>query len=89
MNRVAGLETEYGCLSDDPSGSPSAVGRVRTWIFEGARFRLPDIHQRDWDEPAGNGGFLFNGYLQDLRIYKGVAKYGASSFTPPDSIIVD
>ncbi|MCF7764979.1 MAG: proteasome accessory factor PafA2 family protein [Verrucomicrobia bacterium] len=61
MNRVAGLETEYGCLSDDPSGSPSAVGRVRTWIFEGARFGLPDIHQRDWDEPAGNGGFLFNG----------------------------
>ena len=36
-----------------------------------------------------SGGFLFNGYLQDLRIYKGVAKYGASSFTPPDSIIVD
>lgn len=61
MNRVVGLETEYGCLTTDPSGPPSAVGRVRNWIFEEARFGLTDMHQRDWDEPAGNGGFLFNG----------------------------
>ncbi|MFN7139450.1 MAG: proteasome accessory factor PafA2 family protein, partial [Limisphaerales bacterium] len=25
------------------------------------RYGLIDVHQRDWDEPAGNGGFLFNG----------------------------
>lgn len=61
MNRVVGLETEYGCLTSDPSGPPNAVGRVRNWIFENSRFGLPDMHQRDWDEPAGNGGFLFNG----------------------------
>src|SRR5438552_1620562 len=61
MNRVVGLETEYGCLTNDPSGPPSAVGRVRNWIFDRARYGLPDMHQRDWDEPAGNGGFLFNG----------------------------
>lgn len=61
MNRIVGLETEYGCLTNDPSGPPSAVGRVRNWIFDRARYGLPDMHQRDWDEPAGNGGFLFNG----------------------------
>jgi len=61
MNRIVGLETEYGCLTNDPSGPPSAVGRVRNWIFEKNRFGLADMHQRDWDEPAGNGGFLFNG----------------------------
>ncbi len=62
MNRIVGLETEYGCLTSDPSGPASAVGRVRNWIFERSRaFGLPDMHQRDWDEPAGNGGFLFNG----------------------------
>jgi proteasome accessory factor A len=61
MNRIVGLETEYGCLTSDPSGPPSAVGRVRNWIFEKNRFGLADMHQRDWDEPAGNGGFLFNG----------------------------
>lgn len=61
MNRVVGLETEYGCLTNDPTGPSSAVGRVRNWIFDRARFGLPDMHQRDWDEPAGNGGFLFNG----------------------------
>src|SRR5436190_1479245 len=61
MNRIVGLETEYGCLTTDPSGPPSAVGRVRNWIFDRSRFGLPDMHQRDWDEPAGNGGFLFNG----------------------------
>ena len=61
MNRIVGLETEYGCLTNDPSGPPSAVGRARNWIFEKNRFGLADMHQRDWDEPAGNGGFLFNG----------------------------
>ncbi len=61
MNRIVGLETEYGCLTADPSGPPSAVGRVRNWIFDKNRFGLADLHQRDWDEPAGNGGFLFNG----------------------------
>ena len=61
MNRIVGLETEYGCLSSDPAGPPAAVARVRNWMFEQNRFGLADMHQRDWDEPAGNGGFLFNG----------------------------
>jgi proteasome accessory factor A len=61
MNRIVGLETEYGCLSNDAAGPPSAVGRVRNWIFDKHRLGLADLHQRDWDEPAGNGGFLFNG----------------------------
>jgi len=61
MNRIVGLETEYGCLTADPSGPPSVVGRVRNWVFDKHRYGLADLHQRDWDEPAGNGGFLFNG----------------------------
>ena len=61
MNRIVGLETEYGCLTSDPAGPSTVVGRVRNWIFEKGRFGLADLHQRDWDEPAGNGGFLFNG----------------------------
>ena len=61
MNRIVGLETEYGCLANDPAGVPGVVTRVRDWIFAQQRYGLIDIHQRDWDEPAGNGGFLFNG----------------------------
>lgn len=61
MTRVVGLETEYGCLSEDPAGPAGAVGRVRSWLFEDRRYGLPDVFQRDWDEPPGNGGFLFNG----------------------------
>jgi hypothetical protein len=30
-------------------------------IFAGNRYGLIDRHDRGWDEPAGNGGFLFNG----------------------------
>ncbi len=61
MNRIVGLETEYGCLTNDFPGTPSAITRVRDWIFRDQRYGLIDVHQRDWDEPAGNGGFLFNG----------------------------
>lgn len=61
MTRVVGLETEYGCLSDDPAGPATTVGLVRAWLFEQQRYGLPDMFQRDWDEPPGNGGFLFNG----------------------------
>jgi proteasome accessory factor A len=61
VNRIVGLETEYGCLTTEPFGPASVVGRVRNWIFEKDRLGLADAHQRDWDEPAGNGGFLFNG----------------------------
>jgi proteasome accessory factor A len=61
MNRIVGLETEYGCLTGEHAGPPGVIGRVRNWIFEKQSFGLADLHQRDWDEPAGNGGFLFNG----------------------------
>jgi proteasome accessory factor A len=61
MNRIVGLETEYGCLTSEFPGAPNATARVRDWIFKDQRFGLIDVHQRDWDEPAGNGGFLFNG----------------------------
>jgi len=61
MNRVVGLETEYGCLTSTPAGSFIAVERVRDWIFGREEFGLIDVHHRDWDEPPGNGGFLFNG----------------------------
>jgi hypothetical protein len=35
--------------------------------------------------PVSTSVYWFNGYLQDLRIYKGLAKY-TSNFTPPDRI---
>ena len=44
MNRVVGLETEYGCLTNDQFGPPGVVGRVRNWIFERHRFGLLDIY---------------------------------------------
>jgi proteasome accessory factor A len=57
--RITGLETEFGCLVS--GGEAKAVARIRDWIFERHRFGLIDVHHRDWDEPPGNGGFLFNG----------------------------
>lgn len=61
MNRIVGLETEYGCLTNTPAGSFIAVERVRDWIFGREEYGLIDVHHRDWDEPPGNGGFLFSG----------------------------
>jgi proteasome accessory factor A len=59
--RITGLETEYGCLVDSHLDPASTLQRIRDWLFENHRYGLIDQHDRDWDEPAGNGGFLFNG----------------------------
>ncbi|MBM3846424.1 MAG: peptidase [Verrucomicrobia bacterium] len=59
--RITGLETEYGCLVEPPLQVSSVIAAVRDWIFKEHRHGLIDRHDRDWDEPKGNGGFLFNG----------------------------
>ena len=59
--RITGLETEYGCLIDDELDATLTREKIRDWLFENNRYGLIDLHDRDWDEPAGNGGFLFNG----------------------------
>src|SRR5260370_22953156 len=76
-HRITGLETEYGCLAEPAVPIQEVLPRVRDWLFENDRYGLIDLHDRDWDEPAGNGGLLFNrgrGY-----IYLGHMEY----CTPP------
>ena len=60
MNRVVGIETEYGCLV---SGEPSDAWptRVKNHAFKKMRAGAFDLHYRDYEEPPGNGGFLLNG----------------------------
>src|SRR6266699_5359964 len=60
-HRITGLETEYGCLAEPAVPIQEVLPRIRDWIFDNDRYGLIDLHDRDWDEPAGNGGFLFNG----------------------------
>jgi hypothetical protein len=61
VRRITGLETEYGCLVETGQKVHEILPRVRDWIFNEGGFGLVDQHQRDWDEPSGNGGFLYNG----------------------------
>jgi proteasome accessory factor A len=64
MNRIVGLETEYGCLvsGEDRQGGPDAFPiRVKNHLFKVARIGAIDLHYRDYEEPPGNGGFLLNG----------------------------
>ncbi len=64
MNRVVGIETEYGCLATGERlhGSPDAwPARVRNFLFKRAKAGVIDLHYRDYEEPPGNGGFLLNG----------------------------
>src|SRR5579884_2836703 len=63
LNRIFGLETEYGLLihQDRPDHSPSWLAhRIRDHIFEVQRRGVLDLHHRGHDEPPGNGGFLTN-----------------------------
>jgi len=64
MNRIVGLETEYGCLvhTDDRQNGPDSFPiRVKNHLFQVAHAGAIDLHYRDYEEPPGNGGFLLNG----------------------------
>lgn len=63
LNRIFGLETEYGLLvhHDRPDHSPAWFAhKLRDHIFNVQRRGLLDLHHRGHDEPPGNGGFLTN-----------------------------
>ena len=61
MNRVAGIETEYGCLVTGDHGPEAWPVRVKNYLFKKAHAGVIDLHYRDYEEPPGNGGFLLNG----------------------------
>src|ERR671929_1495401 len=64
MDRIVGIETEYGCLlrADEAHGSSEAwPARVKNYLFRKAKAGTIDLHYRDYEEPPGNGGFLLNG----------------------------
>jgi Pup-ligase protein len=64
MDRIVGIETEYGCLvSNEELRCNSEVwpAKVKNYLFQKAGFGTIDLHYRDYEEPPGNGGFLLNG----------------------------
>ena len=68
-HRIMGIETEFGCMIQSQAMqtqrikvSPEGVAaNVRDYTFKILELGIPDLHYRDWGEPPGNGGFLFNG----------------------------
>ena len=64
MDRVAGLETEYGCLVSGEEGrgqTDAWPAKVKNFLFGTDKAGAIDLHYRDYEEPPGNGGFLLNG----------------------------
>src|SRR4051794_4605323 len=64
MDRIVGVETEYGCLVSDESLHASSEvwpAKVKNHLFRRAAAGTIDLHYRDYEEPPGNGGFLLNG----------------------------
>lgn len=90
MNRVVGIETEYGCLvSGEAIHGPDAwPARVKNYLFKKARAGVIDLHYRDYEEPPGNGGFLLNGGR--LYIDMGHLEYSSPECrTVEDSVAYD
>ncbi len=90
MNRVVGIETEYGCLvTGDPLHGPDAwPARVKNYLFKKAKVGVIDLHYRDYEEPPGNGGFLLNGGR--LYIDMGHLEYSSPECrTVEDSVAYD
>src|ERR1700683_1093696 len=64
MNRIVGIETEYGCLVNEdhaPCTADSRPAGGKTQVFGKGKLGAVDLHYRDYEEPPGNGGFLLNG----------------------------
>src|SRR5712691_10130474 len=64
MDRVVGIETEYGCLlseEDAHASSEAWPAKVKNYLFRKAQIGTIDLHYRDYEERQGNGGFLLNG----------------------------
>src|SRR5260221_1138920 len=64
MDRIVGIETEYGCLvSEEEAHLNSELwpAKVKNYLFRKAEAGAIDLHYRDYEEPPGNGGFLLNG----------------------------
>ena len=64
MDRIVGIETEYGCLlsEEEPHvNSELWPAKVKNHLFRSAEAGTIDLHYRDYEEPPGNGGFLLNG----------------------------
>ena len=64
MDRIVGIETEYGCLVSGDSGHGAGETwpvKVKNFLFRKAAVGALDLHYRDYEEPPGNGGFLLNG----------------------------
>jgi proteasome accessory factor A len=63
LNRIFGLETEYGLLvhQDRPDHTPTWFAhKIRDHLFHVRRQGVLDVHHRGHDEPPGNGGFITN-----------------------------
>ena len=64
MDRIVGIETEYGCLVSGEDARGAGDGwpvKVKNFLFRQAEVGAIDLHYRDYEEPPGNGGFLRNG----------------------------
>ena len=64
MDRIVGIETEYGCLASSAElhGTSDAWPvKVKNHLFRKKLVGAIDLHYRDYEEPPGNGGFLLNG----------------------------
>ncbi|MBA2432333.1 MAG: proteasome accessory factor PafA2 family protein, partial [Chthoniobacterales bacterium] len=64
MDRIVGIETEYGCLVQRDRAAPATDSwpvKVKNYLFREAQAGAIDLHYRDYEEPPGNGGFLRNG----------------------------
>ncbi|HID06094.1 MAG TPA: peptidase, partial [Armatimonadetes bacterium] len=88
MQRVVGIETEFGCFVRDDSLGPAehVVEVIKDTVFKDGRWGLLDWHTRDpFFEPARSGGFLINGG----RLYTDAVGSHEEYATPECRSIVD
>lgn len=62
-DRIFGIETEFGCLVDDPSVRPERIVEdIKNYVFLDLKMGAIDLHARDEVfEPMASGGFMLNG----------------------------
>jgi proteasome accessory factor A len=90
-DRIFGIETEFGCLVDDPKVRPERIVEdIKNYVFLEMKLGAIDLHARDEVfEPMASGGFMINGSRLYVDAVGSHLEYATAECKSLDDIVLN